>query len=87
MISGDSFHIPAYDSIRPGISDGTQRIPAATEKLKKIPNRKPWQASVHVSFDQKGLADVPELKNDEGLFVQTLNFAAGDSCVPRPDGR
>ena len=33
--------------------DGTQRIPAATEKLKKIPNRKPWQTSVHVSFDKR----------------------------------
>ena len=60
--------------------DGTQRIPAATEKLKKIPNRKPWQASVHVAFDKKGLSEVQELKNDQGLFVQTLNLSAGESA-------
>lgn len=60
--------------------EGTQRIPAASEKRKKIPNRKPWQASHHVSFEREGLSDVPELRNDEDLFVQTLNLAAGESA-------
>ena len=62
---------------------GTQRIPAAIEKLKQIPNRKPWQANVNVSFEKTGLNDVPELTQDNGLFVQTLNLAAGESAACR----
>ena len=62
---------------------GTQRIPAQAEKLKKIPNRKPWQHSTRISFDRKGIADVAELTKDDGLFVQAINLDPGDSVACR----
>lgn len=57
--------------------EGTQRVALSADKLKRMPDRKPWQASVPVSFEEQGLAEMPILHTDDGLLVQTLKLAPG----------
>jgi rubredoxin len=66
---------------------GTQRLPGAAEKLKAMPNRRPFQVSATVSFDREGVADVPAIRNEEGLFVSTIKLAPnGKALAPAPAG-
>jgi len=55
---------------------GSQHGSAAMEKLKRMPNRRPFQVSKQVTFPllehDRYLYDVPEFKDEYGLFVKML---------------
>ncbi len=77
--------------MRTRFDPGAQRFPQSYEKLKKVPDRRPWQVTKKVSFPQAGagmsLQDVPEIKDDQGLFTKTLTMAANAQAVaPDPSG-
>lgn len=50
--------------LRSRLDSGAQRFPGSLAKLKRIPNRKPWQATAEARFPQAGSAvstmDVPD---------------------------
>src|SRR4051812_4677940 len=61
---------------------GTQRLPGAADKLKAMPDRRPFQASVPgVSFEGEGIKDVPTIRNEEGLFVSTIKLQPNASAT------
>ena len=65
--------------LRSRFDSGAQRFPWALEKLKQIPDRKPWQVTTKVSFPTltAGVAvqEVPEIKDEQGLFTRTITMA------------
>jgi rubredoxin len=61
----------------------------ALDKLKQIPNRRPWQISTRVSFPPLatgvGLQEVTEIKDNQGLFTCTLTMApSSQTTMPDP---
>ena len=66
----------AFMVMRTRYDSGSQRD---AEKLKRIPNRRPWQVTTKISFPVQGpgvsMQEVPEIKDDEGLFASTLTMA------------
>lgn len=67
---------------------GSQR---SLEKLKQVSGRRPWQVTTQVSFPARGsgvaVQDVPEIKDDHGLFASTLTMAANRrTAAPDPSG-
>ena len=67
--------------LRARFDSGAQRFPWAYDKLKKIPDRQPWQITTKVDFPARTSAvnvqDVPEIKDERGLFTQTLTMGPG----------
>jgi rubredoxin len=81
----------AFLTLRARFDPGQQRLPAALEKLKQIPHRRPWQVSKTITFPRLdsgiSLEDVPEIKDDQGLFVRALTMAPRTRTVaPDPSG-
>jgi rubredoxin len=70
-----------FMTLRTRYDPGAQRLPGALPKLKQIANRNPWQATVPARFPPRGagvkMADMPELRDDQGLFVKTVTMAPG----------
>ncbi len=69
----------AFMTLRSRYDPGQQRLPGAADVLKKVPNRRPWQVSKHVTFPAAAsgvkMEEVPEIKDDHGLFVYALTMA------------
>ena len=66
--------------LRSRFDPGAQRFPWALDKLKQIPDRRPWQVTVKVDFPPptQGVAmrDIAEIKDERGLFTRALTMAA-----------
>ena len=81
----------AFAVLRTRYDPGAQRFPDSLEKLKHIPDRKPWQITHRVSFPDAGagvsLQDVPQIKDEQGLFTNTLSMAPHtQTTAPDPSG-
>lgn len=66
-----------------------QDIPANLEKLKQVPDRRPWQITGVPEFDASRPGQwrpVAGVQNDEGLAVHTMVLGAGQQVVA-PDPR
>ncbi len=68
----------AFIVMRSRFDPGAQRFPAALDKLKQIPGRRPWQVTAKVNFPSQGSGvstlDVAEIKDDQGLFTSTITM-------------
>jgi len=69
--------------------EGAQRLSTAREKLKQIPNRRPWQVTRKVEFPEPGgpvnLRPIEGISNDEGLRGLALTMAPGaKTTAPDP---
>ena len=73
-----------FMTLRTHFDPGAQRLPGALPKLKQAA-RNPWQVTVPAVFPERGagvgMQDVPEVVDDQGLFVKTLTMAPGTSVV------
>ena len=81
----------AFMVLRTRFDPGAQRFPESYEKLKRIPNRHPWQATVEVTFPSHGagirLQDVPEISDNQGVFAMTLTMDPNSrTTAPEPAG-
>jgi hypothetical protein len=70
---------------------GNARSQRDFEKLKGIPNRRPWQINTEVAFPAQGaqpvLQAMPEIRDDQGLFAGALSVPAnGSMMAPAPAG-
>ncbi len=79
-----------FMTLRTHYDPGAQRLPGALPKLKQIADRDPWQVTTMATFPAKGngvtIADMPEVRNDHGLFVKTVTMAANTRALaPAPD--
>jgi hypothetical protein len=65
--------------LRSRFDSGAQRFPGSLEKLKEIPNRKPWQVTKKLAFPARtsdvSVQDIPEIKDEQGLFTRTITMA------------
>jgi rubredoxin len=72
----------AFIVMRARFDPGAQRFPESRERLKQIPNRRPWHLTRQAEFPApaKGIAmaDIPGMRDDDGLFARTLVMAAGE---------
>ena len=80
-----------FMTLRSRYDPGQQRLSEALDKLKAIPDRRPWQISRMVTFPTQrsgvSLQDVPEIKDDQGLFTCALTMAPHTRTVaPSPSG-
>jgi len=80
-----------FMTLRTQYDPGAQRLPGALPKLKQIANRDPWQVTTMAKFPARGdgvvTADMPEVRDDQGLFVKTVTMAPGTcTAAPTPDG-
>jgi rubredoxin len=68
-------------TLRAQFDPGAQRLPGAMGKLKEAA-RNPWQVTVPAVFPEgPGMQDVPEVRDEQGLFVKTLRMAPGTSVL------
>ncbi len=67
---------------------GAQRFPESKEKLKQIPDRRPWQATSKVVFPMAAhdvrMQEIPGIKDERGLFANALAMAP-DARMTTPD--
>ena len=80
-----------FMTLRTRYDAGAQRLPGALPKLKQVRDRKPWQVTSMASFPACGsgvsLREIPDVKDDRGLFVRSLAMAPGTRTVaPAPSG-
>ena len=80
-----------FMTLRTRYDPGAQRLPGALPKLKQVANRDPWQVTTMAKFPARGndvvIADMPEVHDDQGLFVKTVTMAPGTcATAPAPDG-
>lgn len=78
-----------FMTLRSRFDPGQQRLPGAADVLKKIPNRRPWQVSKHVTFPVAAsgvkMEEVAGIKDEHGLFVCALTMAPNTRTVaPSP---
>ncbi len=78
----------AFMVMRTRYDPGSQR---SLDKLKQIFDRQPRQVTAKVSFPAQGsgvsMQEVPEIKDDQGLFTSTLTMAPNtSSTAPDPSG-
>lgn len=68
-----------FMTLRAQYDAGAQRLPGALEKLKQVPNRAPWQVTTQATFPPQGAGiafqDLPQIKDDRGLFVRSFTLA------------
>ena len=78
----------AFMVLRSRFDSGAQRFPQSLEKLKQVPNRQPWQVTTDVSFPARtsgvNVQDIPEIKDEQGLFTHTITMAA-NTRMTAPD--
>ena len=76
--------------LRTRFDPGAQRFPQSLEKLKNIPNRRPWQITTRVTFPEStgdvSVRDFQEISDDNGLFTQTISMAP-HARMTTPDKR
>ncbi len=80
-----------FMTLRARFDPGAQRLPGALEKLKQVAGRKPWQVTCTANFPAPGagvsLEEIPEIKDEQGLFARTLTMAPGARhTAPDPSG-
>ena len=78
-----------FMTLRTHYDAGAQRLPGALDKLKQVPERRPWQVTSTVAFPAPGagasLQENPDIKDDQGLFTCALTMAPGARTVaPAP---
>lgn len=80
----------AFLVLRTRFDPGAQRFPQALDKLKSIPDRKPWQVTTRVTFpegsDSVAVREVPEISDGQALFTQTITMAP-NARMTTPDRR
>ena len=81
----------AFLTLRTHYDPGAQHLPEKQDKLKQIPNRRPWQITKNVTFPAQAsgisLQDIPDIKDDQGLFARTLSMPPNTYTVaPDPSG-
>ena len=83
----------SHFTLLPRFEEPPEYIPQASENLKQVPDRRPWQITRQVEFPALGEAlakgavavrDVPGMKDDEGLAVYSLTMAP-DAKAAAPD--
>jgi rubredoxin len=78
----------AFMVLRSRFDPGAQRFPQSLEKLKQVPNRRPWQVTTDVSFPERKSAvnvqEIPGIRDDQGLFTKTIAMA-GNARMMAPD--
>jgi rubredoxin len=79
-----------FMTLRTRYDPGAQRLPGALPKLKQVANRNPWQVTTMARFPASSngvaMADMPEIRDDLGLFVKTVAMApAARATAPAPD--
>ena len=79
--------------LRSRLDSGAQRFPDSMDKLKSIPNRKPWQVTAEARFPSVTSAtsdvatlDIDEIKDEQGLYTRTISMAPGARTMT-PDQR
>jgi rubredoxin len=80
-----------FMTLRTRYDAGAQRLPGALEKLKQVADRRPWQVTTTATFPAPGqavsLQEIPDIKDDRGLFTCSLTMAPGARAVtPDPSG-
>lgn len=80
-----------FMTLRTRYDPGAQRLPGALPKLKEVPGRNPWQVTTVAAFPAPGasvsMQDIPEIRDDQGLFVKALTIAPGARTrAPAPSG-
>lgn len=74
-----------FMTLRTRYDPGAQRLPGALPKLKQAPDRKPWQVTTRAAFPSRGsaisLQEIPDVKDEQGLFVNSLTMAPGTHTV------
>ena len=80
-----------FMTLRAHYDAGAQRLPGALEKLKQVADRQPWQVTTAATFPAPGpgarLQEIPDIKDDRGLFTCSLTMAPGAQTVaPDPSG-
>lgn len=80
-----------FMTLRTRYDPGAQRLPGALPKLKQAVDRKPWQVTTTARFPaaESGvrLMDIPEIRDDQGLFAKTLAMGpAARTTAPSPSG-
>ena len=78
-----------FMTLRAHYDAGARRLPAALPLLREAGDRNPWQVTTAAPFPSRGpgvsVQEVPEIKDDRGLFVNTLTMAPGAQTVaPAP---
>ena len=68
---------------------GAQRLPEKVDALKQIPGRKPWQVTTQATFPEAAAGavfqDMPEIKDERGLFARSFTIAPNASTTaPTP---
>ena len=79
-----------FMTLRTRYDPGAQRLPGALPKLKQRADRKPWQVTTTAAFPAAGsgvsVQDIPEITDDQGLFVRSLAMAPrARTTAPAPD--
>ena len=74
-----------FMTLRARYDPGAQRLPGALPRLKEVADRNPWQVTTTAAFPARGsgvsVQEVPDIKDDLGLFVRTLTMAPGARTV------
>lgn len=78
-----------FMTLRTRYDGGAQRLPGALEKLKTIPNRKPWQVTTQAVFPEQGAGvtfqEMPEIKDEQGLYACSFTMAPNARTIaPAP---
>jgi rubredoxin len=74
-----------FMTLRTRFDPGAQRLPGALAKLQQVKDRKPWQVTTRAAFPSRGsgvsLQEIPELKDEQGLFGNCLTMTPGASTT------
>lgn len=77
-----------FMTLRTRYDPGAQRLPGALEKLKTIPNRRPWQVTTQAVFPAQSGAiayrELPEIHDDQGLAARAFTMAPDAGAVAPP---
>ena len=78
-----------FMTLRSRYDAGAQRLPEKLDFLKQVPDRRPWQVTTQAVFpEQRGAAtfqDMPEIKDDRGLYVRAFTLApSARAMAPAP---
>src|SRR5215813_12336112 len=80
-----------FMTLRTRFDPGAQRLPGALPRLQQVKDRNPWQVTTAAAFPLRGSGvssqEIPELKDEQGLFGNSLSMAPGASTfAPVPSG-
>jgi len=74
-----------FMTLRTRYDPGAQRLPGALPVLQQVADRKPWQVTSTAAFPARGsgvsLRQIPDIRDDRGLFASSLAMAPGTRTV------